>query len=225
MPKYKVIYSRRRSITISISPDNGVVVRAPKSVSLQKIDSFVGEKSEWIRKHLNAYSNSIRINYGKKYKDGELHYFMGKEHVLRIISSPKYYIKKSEGIIEAGLPDTGNTMIIKAMLDKWYRRMALLHFSQLFENILIKYERYHFNPSELVVRPSRSRWGSCSSKGTISISSELIKLDEKFYEYIITHELCHLRHHDHGKGFYMLLEEILPDYKAVRKELRKYVTK
>ena len=221
--EYKVIYSRRRSITISISPHNGVVVRAPKSVSLQKIDIFVSEKSGWIRKHLNTYSDAVRLNYGKEYKDGEIHYYKGKEHILRIIRSPKYYITKSEGIIEAGLPDTSDTLIIKAMLDKWYRKMAILHFNQLFENILIKYESYHFNPSELIVRSSKSRWGSCSSKGRISISSELIKLDEKFYEYIIIHELCHLIHHDHGKGFYMLLEEILPDYKVVRKELRKFV--
>jgi predicted metal-dependent hydrolase len=223
--EYKVIYSGRRSITISISPHNGLVIRAPKGVSLQKIDSFVHEKSEWINKHLDNYSNAVRINYGKKYVEGECHYFMGREHMLRLTMSTKPFVREYDNIIEAGLPYPGDSRKVKAILDKWYREKAILQFSRLLKNILIKYESYHFNPSEIVVRSSKSRWGSCSSKGRISISSELIKLDEKFYEYIIIHELCHLRHHDHGKGFYTLLEEILPDYKVVRKELRKFVMK
>ena len=75
---YKVIYSRRRSITISISPHNGVVIRAPKGVSLERIDRFVNEKSSWIKKHIDNYSDSVRINYGKKYTDGDIIFTCGK---------------------------------------------------------------------------------------------------------------------------------------------------
>jgi predicted metal-dependent hydrolase len=220
---YKVIYSRRRSITISISPHNGVVIRAPKGVSLERIDRFVNEKSAWINKHIDNYSGSVRINYGKKYIDGECHFFMGKEHILKLIQSPKPFVREYNDTIEVGLPDTSNNSKVKALMDKWYRERAMLHFRLLLDKILLQYESYHFNPSAIVVRPSKSRWGSCSSKGKISISSELIKLDEKFYEYIIIHELCHLKHPNHGIGFYKLLEELLPDYKQVRKELRKFV--
>ena len=221
--EYKVIFSRRRSISISISPHDGVVVRAPKSVSPEKIDKFVNEKSAWIKKHLNNYSDSVRINYGKKYTDGEYHFIMGKENKLRLIASPVAFVRKYDDIIEVGLPDIRNTRKVKTLLDKWYREQAMQYFRLLLEKILRKYESYHFEPYSMVVRASKSRWGSCSAKGRISISSELIKLDEKFYEYIIVHELCHLKHPNHGKGFYNLLEELLPDYKLVRKELRKYV--
>lgn len=220
---YKIIFSRRRSITISISPYNGVVVRAPKSVSPERIDKFVNEKSAWIKKHLNNYSGSVRINYGKKYSDGECHYFMGREHILRLIGSPRPYVRNYDDIIEIGLPDASDTRKVKTLLDKFYHEQALQYFKLLLENILRKYESYCFEPSSMVVRASKSRWGSCSPKGRISISSELIKLDERFYEYIIIHELCHLKHPNHGRGFYNLLEELLPDYKQVRKELRKYV--
>jgi hypothetical protein len=222
---YKVIYSRRRSISISISPHKGVVVRAPKSVSPERIDKFVNEKSAWIKKHLNNYSGSVRINYGKKYTDGEYHYFMGKEHILRLSGSSEAFVRMYDNIIEVGLTDTTDNRKVKAMLDKWYREQAMVYFRLLLDKILRKYESYRFEPSSMVVRPSKSRWGSCSSKGRISISSELIKLDEKFYEYIIVHELCHLKHPNHGSGFYKLLEELLPDYKEVRKELRKFVMK
>jgi Predicted metal-dependent hydrolase len=200
-----------------------VIVRAPKSVSPENIDKFVNEKSAWIKKHLNNYSGSVRINYGKKYTDGEYHFFMGKEHVLRLTGSPRAFVRKYDDIIEVGLPDASDTRKVKTLLDKFYREQALQYFKFLLENILRKYESYRFEPSSMVVRASKSRWGSCSPKGRISISSELIKLDERFYEYIIVHELCHLKHPNHGMGFYNLLEELLPDYKLIRKQLRKYV--
>ncbi|HPF02398.1 MAG TPA: M48 family metallopeptidase, partial [Bacteroidales bacterium] len=68
------------------------------------------------------------------------------------------------------------------------------------------------------------RWGSCTSRGKITISSELIKLDPAYTDYVIIHELCHLKHHNHGKDFYRLLEELVPDYKALRKELKTHLT-
>jgi predicted metal-dependent hydrolase len=220
---YKIIYSRRRSISISISPHNGVVIRAPKGVSQEKIDRFVNEKSVWIKKHIDNYSGSIRINYGKKYIDGEYHFYMGKEHVLKLTRSSRSFVCVYDDTIEVGLPDTSENKKVKTLMDKWYREQALLHFRSILDNILLKYESYRFEPSSLIIRSSKSRWGSCSSKGRILISSELIKLNQKFYEYIMIHELCHLKHPNHGKGFYLQLEELLPDYKEIRKELRKFV--
>lgn len=69
----------------------------------------------------------------------------------------------------------------------------------------------------------KGRWGSCNSKGRITLSTELIKIDGKYTEYVILHELCHLKHHDHSSAYYKLLAEVYPDWKTVRKELRKYV--
>jgi len=82
---------------------------------------------------------------------------------------------------------------------------------------------YGFSPSEIVTKRLKSRWGSCSTRGRITINSELIKLEMRFLEYVIIHELCHLKYHNHGKDFYRLLEQIVPDYKIVRQELRKYI--
>jgi predicted metal-dependent hydrolase len=69
----------------------------------------------------------------------------------------------------------------------------------------------------------RSRWGSCSKQGKITLSTELIKLPDIFLEYVIIHELCHLKHHNHGKEYYKLLSELFPDWKIVRKGLRDYI--
>lgn len=69
----------------------------------------------------------------------------------------------------------------------------------------------------------KSRWGSCSSKGKITLNTELIKLADKYIEYVMIHELCHLKHHNHGPGFYALMTELCPDWKRLRNELKSYI--
>ncbi len=221
--RYKIIFSARRSISLIVSPDKGVTVRAPYRTSLRSIERFVREKEPWIRKHLEKYSSLSRINHGKQYSDGEAHYYKGKSYNLRVIESSSPYIKENDEIIEIGVNDTGNAAEIRKILERWYRKKAQEFIDRRFEDIVNSKLPYRFLPSGFVVRPLKSRWGSCTAKGRITINSELIKLDPVFTDYVIIHELCHLRHHNHGKEFYRLLEEIVPDYKMIRKDLRKYL--
>jgi predicted metal-dependent hydrolase len=223
--EYQIIFSRRRSISLIVSPDKGVTVRAPYRTSLKSIERFVQQKSVWIRKHLDKHADLTRINQGKKYVDGESHLFMGRDNFISIIESAKSCVRQYDDNIEVGLSNTSDTVKIKTLLDRWYRQKAQEIFSAKLEEILYRYRFHRFSPSGFVVKPLKSRWGSCSSKGRITISSELIKLKPEFAEYVIIHELCHLKHHNHGKEYYRLLEELVPDYKAIREELRNYLTK
>jgi predicted metal-dependent hydrolase len=223
--KYTVILSRRRSISIILSPDKGITIRAPYRTSLRTIDSFVKQKSGWIKKHLDKYQNLTRINFEKKYADGEPHMFMGKEKILKITESASYEVNLNNGNIEVRLPEKDDREKIRFLLEKWYRQKAAEIFVQKLEEIRYRFSQYNFVPSGFVVRPLKSRWGSCSSKGKITINSGLVKLDGIFADYVIIHELCHLKHHNHSKEYYRLLTELVPDYKTIRRELRKYITK
>ncbi len=109
------------------------------------------------------------------------------------------------------------------MLYKGYKNEALKHFPEVMNKVLMENENQMFNPTGLIIRTMKRRLGSCSNKGEITLSTELIKLPDRYIEYVITHELCHLKHHNHGKQYYKLLSEVFPDYKQIRKELRKYI--
>ncbi len=223
--RYRVIFSGRRSISLIVSPDKGVIVRAPYGTSLKSIERFVAEKSEWIRKHLEMHSKLIRINHGRKYFDGEIHLFLGREYKLKLIKSEQLYVRIVNDVLEVATNNTGDTVMIKALLDRFYRHQAEKYLAGRFEVIVCKFRNNGFFPSGLRVSPLKSRWGSCSFHGKITISSELIKLDPIFADYVIVHEICHLKHHNHGKDFYRLLEELVPDYKSKRKALRQYLTR
>jgi len=222
--KYNVVYSRRRSISIIVSPGKNVTVRVPMRASLKTIEKFVQDKASWIRKHLNSKPGIRLADTEKKYTDGETHLFMGKEYLLRKTVSATPYIRLCNNEIVAGQSNIDNSQKTRALLARWYIQKAREIFDVMLEETLRRYADYGFSPSRLVVRSLKSRWGSCTSKGMITLNSELIKLDRVFIEYVIIHELCHLKYHNHGKDYYRLLGELVPDYKSIRKELKKYIT-
>ena len=222
--KYRIIFSRRRTISIIVSPDNGVVVKAPYRTSVASVKRFLNEKSGWIIKTLNGFNSLKRIDNKKGYSDGDSLKLYGKDYKLKLYQSDSYSVRTGDNnTIEAGYFKDNNPLIIKAMLEGWFKYIAQKKLTVKFGEILLKYKEYGFSPSTFVVRTMKKRWGSCSSKGKIAISYDLIRLDEVYAEYVIIHELCHLKHHNHSSNYYNLLSEVYPEWKKVRKELQKYI--
>jgi predicted metal-dependent hydrolase len=221
--EFIVIYSARRSMAISILPDASVVIRVPYLTSFKTITRLVQQKSGWIIKHRNSYREKVINKHTVLYISGELHLFRGKEYVLRIEKSVRPSIRIDENNIVAGLQNTDDPAAIKRLIYKWYKNEASVVFPEIFQTVLKTNEIQMFKPTGFVIRTMKRRWGSCSNRGIITLSTELIKLPDRFIEYVIKHELCHLRHHNHSSRYYKLLSEVCPDWKIVRKELRKYI--
>jgi predicted metal-dependent hydrolase len=214
--EFKVVYSRRRTLGISVRPDATVVVRVPYRTSDKTIIRIVEEKSDWIIKHRDKYKHLNHNKPGKSFSEGEIHLFRGNEAVLKIEKSTKPFVWFSDGIIDMGLAKPDDPKAVRRMLYTGYKREAGLLFPELLNRMVLKHENQDFKPTGLIIRSMKRRWGSCSSKGMITLSTELIKLSNR-------HELCHLKHHNHSSRYYELLSELFPEWKEVRKELRKFI--
>jgi predicted metal-dependent hydrolase len=221
--EFSVIYSQRRSLGISVLPDTSVIVRVPYLTSQKTINRIVTEKYDWILKHRDNYKERVKIKPARLYANGEFHMFRGNEYLLRVLKSGKSLVRFYFGTIEVGLSKTDDQKAIKVLLYQGYKNEAQIVFPEILNTVLKRHENQIFKPSGLIIRTMKRRWGSCSTKGVITLSTELIKLSDLFIEYVIIHELCHLKHHNHGVHFYKLLAELYPDYKSVRKEMRKYI--
>jgi predicted metal-dependent hydrolase len=221
--EFKVTYSGRRSIGISVLPDASVVVRVPRRTSIKTITRIVREKSAWIIKHRDNYRNCMNFKSDRSYSDASAHLYRGKELILNIEKSRRTYVIFRECSIEMGLEMNENEQSVKKLLYKGYKEEAVRHLPVIFNRILEKLADQMFKPTALVVRTMRRRWGSCSNRGKITLSTELIKLDNIYIEYVIIHELCHLKQHNHGPKYYDLLSELFPEWKRVRKEMRGFV--
>jgi predicted metal-dependent hydrolase len=221
--EFRIVYSRRRTLGISVLPDSTVLVRAPYHASLRTISRIVQEKAQWIIKHRDNYRNKEQRKLNGTIVSGEKQLFRGKEYELIIAQGPKPSAQVDDSRIMISVPDINNAPVVKGVLNSVFRNEAARVFPEMVNEALSKYEDQNFRPTGLVLRSMKSRWGSCSKKGIVTLSTELIKLPDIFIEYVIIHELCHLRHHNHGKEYYKLLTELFPDWKKVRKDLREYI--
>lgn len=84
---------------------------------------------------------------------------------------------------------------------------------------------YKFSYNKITIRNQTSLWGSCSRSGNLQFNYKLVYVPEKTMDYVIVHEICHLKEHNHGPNFWKLVEKMVPDYKAIRRSLRNYVMK
>ncbi len=223
--KYRVIFSRRRTISLIVNPVSGVTVRAPYRTSMRTIEALVSKKSAWISKHLENKNNNIRLNPGGVIKHGDTMLFMGMDIPVQISSGERNTLKFNGEQFEVTLNANADPELLNGMFRTWYRKVAGSKLTIRFGELLEKYSAYGFRPSGLKIRSLKSRWGSCSRNGSITLNSELIKLDEIYIDHVIVHELCHLMHHNHGNGFHSLMHEIDPGYLVKRRELKKFITR
>ena len=207
-----------------MSPDKGVIVKAPYRTPAKTIYRFVTEKSEWILKALDKFSTLIRLDKPEGYSNGDTLLLFGKEHTLRLIRGNRYSVNLGrDNSIEISWSDNNNPLLIREILERWFSFVARQQLPGEFREVMLKHIDHGLNQTGFKVRKMKTRWGSCSSKGGIALSYDLIRLNRECREYVMVHELCHLRHHDHGKGFYDLLTDLYPGWKEIRAEIRRHI--
>lgn len=205
----------RRSITARIRRDGVVEVKAPLLYRESDMLAFLNQHRRWIFNHLDRLQNAD--NQQKKYVSGEIHHYLGEKYTLQVVESNKNSVK-IEGnslIVNSKSPE-----IVEKLLNNWYKNQAKTVFSELLPPIIGKFRKYNVAPTKIGIRDMRSRWGSCSRKGHISLNLQLIKLPENCIRQVMIHEMCHLVYFDHQAGFYALMTEMMPDWKLWKKQLR-----
>lgn len=207
--------SRRRSIAARIRRDGVLEVRAPLLFRESDMISFVKQHWRWLEKHYDKAQGAD--SQRKNFVTGEMHYYLGKEYELKVVEGNKNSVRIEDNILIVNCKSTDD---VERLLDKWYRERAKVVFSELLGPIVGSFRKYNVAPAKVSIRDMRSRWGSCSRRGNISLNLQLIKLPENCIRQVMVHEMCHLIYFDHQAGFYSLMEEMMPDWKEWKKQLR-----
>ena len=171
MEPFELIRSRRKTLALEITKDCRVLVRAPRTLSRERIDAFVANHQDWIARHLERQR-------------------------LRAASAPPAptpaEIEALKALARAVLPPK---------IEYWSEKMGV-------------------TPTGFRVTSARTRYGSCSGKNSLCFSWRLMLYPPEAIDYVIVHELAHIRHHDHSPAFYALIAQYLPDWKARMKLLK-----
>ncbi|MBP9020870.1 MAG: M48 family metallopeptidase [Syntrophobacterales bacterium] len=214
---YRLVKSARRKNTISLQVRSGgtVVVRAPLRTSKEEIESFLEEKKAWLRKTVLEQKERERDCREKTFKTGESFLYLGKSYPLRVIegdgfdgNGPPLKFSGGRFTLKSGESAEGKTHF-----EVWYRQKA-------FDYILRRTRVFSLGlqcfPSFVRLSDARRRWGSCSSDNRLSINWRLIMAPPKVIDYVILHELLHIKEKSHSRRFWKLMETILPDYREHR---------
>lgn len=209
-------YQERKTLGIKVLPDCTIKILAPTESTIETIEQKVKDKARWICKQLNEFLSYNPLTPTRKYINGETHLYLGRQYRLKIIESNVNEVKLVNGRITVFATTNSKA---EQIVQNWYRTKAELHFNQLLDTILPKFEKFNIEKPELSIRFMSTRWGSCTPKGKIILNPELIKAPKPSIEYVIIHELCHLIEHNHTKAFYDLQEKFMPDWQKWKKVL------
>ena len=207
--------SRRKTVALYVFPDNRVEIRVPWLYNINNVESFLVKHSRWLFKRLDSKNDNVITQ--KRFVDGELHYFLGKQYPININISSKNSIVFQDNVIRIS---TKSPDLVESLLDRWYLEQAKRVFQEIAIPLVKQMEKYNVAPTSFSIRKMKTRWGSCSRKGSISLNLHLVKLPEQCIKEVILHELCHLVHFNHSKEFYALMTAEMPDWKVWKKELR-----
>jgi len=214
---YKIEYSKRKSLGITVTPDMEVVVKAPLTASLTQVNDKVKKKTAWILKQQSFFLSYYPKTKAKKFVSGESHLYLGRHYRLRVLTGVNE-VKLKGRFIEITCRDKKKA---KKLLTNWYLKQARAKFSLLTAKWMPKFKKYKVEAKGIAIRTMPTRWGSCTPNGKIILNPELIKAATGCIEYVIMHELCHLIHHNHTQKFMDLQNKEMPKWEKWKARLEK----
>lgn len=209
--------SRRKTIAIHVYPDKPVELRAPLKCAWRDIDDFLASKLDWIVRSKEDFARRPPVR-SYQYVEGEYHSYLGDSWRLALVKGRPKTVELLNDSMVVRCDKPREPEVIRRAIDEWYRARArevlperltacFTHFASRVPDFMDRKQ-----PS-LAIRKMRARWGSCSSTGQICLNSCLVQRSVEMIDYVIMHELCHLKHFAHNKSFYRLMDRVMPDWR------------
>lgn len=213
--------TRAKNIRITVGTD-GVVLTLPGRTAEKHGHEFIRERSSWIAKTLAKIEAADEIVASRSLADGSRVPFIGWDLTLRLLDGPsgRVTLKPASAELWVRVPDTRRETVAAA-LERWYRRQAKEVFTERLDAVV---ERNGTSYERVAIRDQKTRWGSCSSSGTISFNWRLLLAPESVMDYVIEHEAAHIEVRDHSKNFWALMDQRVEDWRDSRLWLKRHGT-
>ncbi len=215
-------HSRRKTLGITVRSDKSVSVRVPMRTPEKVIRAFVANRAEWVLKtwkKLNSHLPRQSQDYGR----GALFMFQGEELRLEFTKGVPRSLHRYDGLLMLTTPEPPPEETVRRMIDNWYRNQALSIANErsIECHRLMAGEGIPLPP--ITIRTMKTRWGSYSYKTRrITLNLNLVKVPPACLDYVIFHELCHIKVRHHGSDFWKMVGSYVPDYLAIRRQLQHY---
>jgi predicted metal-dependent hydrolase len=207
-------------LAISVLPDGSLELAAPEEASEEAILQKVEKRRKWI---LTQHRNFAAMNAHRpqpRYVNGATHRYLGRQYRLRVISGPDTSVLLKGAYFHI-TTISGTAEEVRKAMEKWFRKKAGGQFAKRIEAWSPWCAKHKLPGPRMRLLRMPKRWGSASQDGRIALNPELIHMSSRCIDYVIAHEICHLRHPNHGPQFFRLLTSLMPDWRRVKDELER----
>ncbi len=220
---FKLAYRSKRRLSITVMPNREVMVVAPKGQEFEKIFALVKKRASWIAKKRDYFEQFHPLPKEQRFVSGETHLYLGRQYRLKVTMHKERSVKLIGKFFYVSVENPKLRQTVKAALDKWYSERALKIFTSKINAYIKKHSSLQLLPHQLTIRRMSTRWGSCTKAGNISLNLDLIKAPIHCIEYVVAHELSHLKVLDHSPRFYSLLRQLIPDWEKRKARLDNFI--
>jgi predicted metal-dependent hydrolase len=202
----------RRGVGLKVD-ETGLTVSAPSTMALARIEAVVRDSERWIRRKLVEWHG--RQVPSAQWDEGTRVPFLGGGLALRIAPAGRTRVERDGGdlVVRARSADAAE---VRRAVVAWYKREAMAHLQQRVADLAA---RAGIAPPRVMLSPAMSRWGSCNARREVRLAWRLIKAPAEMIDYVVCHELAHLRHMNHSRAFWAEVERQCPEYRALRDRL------
>jgi hypothetical protein len=207
--------NKRRSIGLRVD-DSGLTVSVPVRATEKWLHSVLQDKAHWVIEKLENWQSQKPLV--TQWVDGELIPYFGEQIMLRLVQSlfPAPVTLRGENLF-VFVADGDDANKIERTVTLWYRQEAL----QLFEKRVAYYAPLlGVTPCAVKLSAARTQWGCCTARGSVRLNVQLIKLPLRLIDYVVVHELAHMREMNHSARFWNVVKSVCPDYAKLRRELK-----
>lgn len=216
---FVLVYRPRKTMAIAVHPDRTVVVTAPDLTDIGLIKEKVRRRAPWILRQMTYFEQFSPKVPSRSYINGETHLYLGKRYRLKLEESEKVSVKLLGPFLRVAGPGISDPKLVKQYLYRWYLEKATDQFEASLQRCWTKMSGYQVMQPRIAIKPMKTRWGSLSKRGTLTLNLNLVKASKSAIDYVVTHELCHLIQDDHSPKFYRLLSTVLPGWEEMKLKL------
>lgn len=216
---FDLAYCNRKRLTISVHPDQKVTVKVPLGKSFDEVLKRIEKHAAWILKQRHYFEQFRPLPQPRQYVSGETYLYLGRQYRLKVLKEQEESVKLIGRYLWVRTKRPDYKSKVKTLLEVWYKAHSRLILENRLAICLEAASRAGIPEPTVKYRKMRRRWGSCHSKSAIILNTELVKAPLHCIDYVITHELCHLKHKNHGPGFHRLLSRLMPDWEMRKEKL------
>jgi len=212
--------TNRKTLGISVLPNGSIELAAPNRARIEDVLAKVAKRAPWIGRQRRAFADMNAGRVPRRYVSGATHRFLGRQYRLRVKRGKAAGAKLSGAFFHIVTRD-GTEAEIEEALTAWMRERARHHFSRRVEAWSEWCRRHRLEIPRIYLRAMSKRWGSATRDGRIWLNPELIRAPSICIDYVVAHEVCHLKYPAHSPEFYRQLGQMFPNWREVKKRLER----